>query len=618
MGRRPKTRPRSAPATPAAWRFTSWPLPLFLLAVFLVKLAVLRQLGDHPLLQPEGGLDAAEYFRLARRVLDGDVLLGPGLYFVSPLYIYFLAALMSISESLAFVRGVQAALGTAAVGWVFVASRAWFGTRAAWFAAALAALTGVFTFYEIVLFQSSLDTFLTAAGLALLAAGFRKGPDISRLIGGAGVVFGLQIINRPNMAIAVAGIAIAIVAMRQLRAALLFAAGVAIALAPVAARNAIVSGQFALTSSQGGLNLYIGNHAAATGQYVPVPGVTANITGQAEDTRRVAEQATGRRLTDTEVSSYFATQATGWMREHPGKAGKLFVRKLALVFNARHQWLDFSYPYYAHDTGSWLRWLFVGPWLLVPLGLAGLVAAVRPAIRSGGSVLLAAFVILYALSVAIFFVAERYRLPLLVALCVSSGAAIDALLLAVGRPAADAAVHRARGRLAAVAVAGLCGAVVAAYPFDIPDGRYEERLRLSKILMNRRDYGGATAELERAFALKPGDTVTEFNLGMAMVSAGRPQEGLAHVRRAVDHGVPLPGARYALANAMLATGDREGAVTLLRTFYPEDRDSAESCFNVGILAMNAGAPRVAERYLLRALALRPGWSEALRALEQLR
>src|SRR5947207_1723846 len=54
-----------------------------------------------------------------------------------------------------------------------VAARTWFGDRAAWIAAALAALTGVFTFYEILILQSSLDVVLTATGLALLAVAFR-------------------------------------------------------------------------------------------------------------------------------------------------------------------------------------------------------------------------------------------------------------------------------------------------------------------------------------------------------------------------------------------------------------------------------------------------------------
>ncbi len=626
-----------------------WMLPLFLAAVFAIKLTVLWQLQWHPLLQPEGALDSAEYVRLARRVIGGDVALGPGLYYLSPLYIYFVAAALSISDSTTFVRGLQALLGTAAVGCVFVAARVWFGTRAASFAAVLAALTGVFTFYEVVLFQASLDTFLTSAAIASLAVGlsaegiYRLEPGFSRLEAGfsrmaagfsrltpgaaygsglalAGFLFGLQILNRPNVVVAVAGVTGILLIVRRWRAALWLAAGVAIALAPVVARNVLVSHQFALAGSQGGLNLYIGNSAQATGQYVAVPGVRANIAGQAEDTRRVAEQATGRSLTDAEVSSYFADMAMAWMREHPGAALKLFARKLALTFNARHQWLDFSYPYYAYDAGSSLWLLFVGAWLLVPLGLAGAIAG-APAEHRREYFVVASFVPLYAVSVAIFFVAERYRLPLLIALCPYSGAAMDQLLQPFlnRRSTLDPRTSGVGPRMSAAAVAAALvpAALLTAIPFNVPDGRFEERLRLSKALMNRGDSGGAVSELERAYALRPSDAVTEFNLGMAMVSSGRAAEGLAHVRHAVDAGVAIDGARYALASATLASGDRDGAVTLLRSYYPAPTDTAESCYQVGILALRAGAPRVAERYLRRALELKPGWPEALRALEQL-
>jgi Flp pilus assembly protein TadD len=182
------------------------------------------------------------------------------------------------------------------------------------------------------------------------------------------------------------------------------------------------------------------------------------------------------------------------------------------------------------------------------------------------------------------------------------------------RPTSDLQPRRA-AIIAAVCV--VPAAALAALPFRINDGRYDERLMLAKVLLNRHDYGGAAIELQQAHDLQPANTVTEFNLGIALVSAGRESEGIAHLRHAVDANVPIPGARYALANAMLTTGDRDGAVTLLRTFYPADNETAESCFQVGVMALNAGAPRVAERYLQRALQLRPGWPEALQALQEL-
>jgi 4-amino-4-deoxy-L-arabinose transferase-like glycosyltransferase len=668
--RKRQRRERVAAAAPrSGW---DWRLPSFLAAVFLLKLVVLVQLQHHPLLEPEGSLDTAAYASLARRVLAGDLWLGPGLYYVSPLYIYVLAALLGLSDSFTFVRLVQIALGTVAVACVFWTARAWFGSRAAWIAAALAALTGEFTFYEIVVFQSSLDAFLTAAALLCLTGALvdlppnrlRQGyggsaeavrakaegshaaspvaSGFSRKAAAAGLLLGLQILNRPNIVVAVAGVVLTLLLIRRLRIAGLLVAGVLIALAPIAIRNAVVAHQLALAGSQGGLNFYIGNHAQATGQYVEVPGVRANMEGQSEDTRKVAEQATGRTLDDGQVSAYFTRLALDWLREHPAAGARLFVKKLALVFNARHQWLDFSYPYYAYDTGSILWMLFVGPWLLVPLGISGLVwsafasafapSALRrdsPSVaQTPGSplhdfVAWGSFVPFYALSIAVFFVAERYRLPLFVPLCVTGAASVELVLQAFPKRSPDLA-HRpsvigprsSARAAAAVAAVAIAAAALTAWPFDIDSGRYDERLRLSKVLMNRGDYGEAALVLEDAHRLQPEHTVAEFNLGMALAAQGRAQEGLAHLRHAVAAGVPVKGARYALASTLQATGEHDEAVRLLRSYQPQPEDDAMSCLQVARLAMDAGVPDAAARYARRALELRPDWSEAQRVLAE--
>jgi len=607
-------------ARPVPRAARSWPLAAFLSAVFLIKLVVMAQLQHHPLLQPDAGLDTETYIKLAHRVLGGDLTLGPGLYYVSPLYVYFLAAAFALDDSLRLVRLAQIVLGTAAVGCVFLTARAWFGERAAWAAGVIAAFTGVFTFYEIVIMQSALDPFLTAAALLCLARALLGGSTRMSVL--AGIFFGLQVLNRPNVVVAIAGVVLCVLLVRRARVAALVTAGVVVALVPVVARNALVSHQFALVSSQGGLNFYIGNNPGATGQYQAVPGVRANIEGQSEDTRAVAEKAVGRPLTDAQVSSYFTRLATDWVRANPAAALTLFTRKLALTFNARHQWLDFSYPYYAHDVPSILGGLFVGPWLLVPLGLAGLAfarpipAGVRPHPTATARDYFAwgSFVPFYAIGVALFFVGERYRLPLFVPLCVTSAGALDQMLEAFRKPASSPQPPTSARRLT---LAACLASIVAFWPFQLDSGRFAERLRLSKVLMNRGDYGQAAMELEKAYRLEPGDTTVEFNLGMAQVAQGRAQEGLAHLRHAVDAGVPIKGARYALAGALQATGDSAGAASLLRTFSPQPDEDAESCYQVALVAIDARAPDVAERYLKRAIALRPDWTEAKQELARL-
>lgn len=187
------------------------PFLVFLAVVFAAKLVVVLQLRDHPLLQPGTGLDTTVYTELASRVEAGDWALRPGLYFVSPLYIYFLALALSLAKSFTAARVLQILLGTLAVGLVYVTAREWYGTRAGWIAALTAALTGLFTFHEVLLLQTALDPFLTAAGLAALALAFRRSGAPSerpanRLVPAgwfvaAGAAFGVQTLNRPNILI---------------------------------------------------------------------------------------------------------------------------------------------------------------------------------------------------------------------------------------------------------------------------------------------------------------------------------------------------------------------------------------------------------------------------------
>ena len=136
---------------------------------------------------------------------------------MSPLYIHFLASVVGITGSFTAVRLLQIALGTAAVACVYVSAHEWFGRRAAWLAAGLTVLTGLFTFYESLLLQAALDPFLTAAAMASLALGLKRNND--RWFVAAGLAFGVQTLNRPNIAVAACGITMLLVVTRRWRTA---------------------------------------------------------------------------------------------------------------------------------------------------------------------------------------------------------------------------------------------------------------------------------------------------------------------------------------------------------------------------------------------------------------
>ena len=605
-------------------------------AVFMLKLIVMLQLKDHVLTQPDAGLDTTAYVGLAQRVLDGDVGLGPGLYFLSPLYIYFLSLLLGIWHSFTFVRLVQIALGTGAVVCVFVTADEWFGRRAAWIAAALAALTGVFTFYESLILQTALDPFFTAAALACLTLGLTR--EQRRWYAVAGLTFGIELCNRPNVALPALAIAQLLAATRRWQAAAAFSLAAALALVPVTLRNIVVSGYWSpVTASHGGLNFYIGNNPDADGSYRAVAGVTPDVNGQQEDTRRVAERAAGRPLDDAAVSSYFYRLGWKWIRERPLAAAALFARKLALVFSAKYLWLNYSYPFFASDERTLLRAMVVGPWLLIPLGLVGCFGALsrRRPVATSAFLIWASFVPTYAIAVAAFYVSDRYQLPILVPLCAGAGAALDAF-------AAAAAERRWRSLIVpAAAVAALLIAVNRPLAYD--EGIGEERTRMAErlITLGRVDEAerwadravaatrqpgvvhfrvgqrlvvagqptAAIAHFQQALAADPAQPVVEYALGETLLEADRPREAIAPLRRAVEAGVHADEAGVDLVRALGATGERDEAIRVLEQVGKAATDP-QRCVDLARLAVQLQEPRLAEMFSRAAFASRPGFAAA--------
>jgi tetratricopeptide (TPR) repeat protein len=603
-------------------------------AALAARLVVLAQLHDHPLLRPEAGLDTGAYVGLARKVVAGDFWLGPDPYFVSPLYIYFLAAIFAASGgSLLAAQLVQVLLGTAAVALVYADARRWVSAGRAWVAGLLAAGTGVFVFHEVTLLQAALDPFLTALALHLLSRALHDHRPASSVA--AGIAFGLLALNRPN-ALACGLAAAAGLAWIGWRRGLAALAGIALALAPIAIRNRIVSGEAVLVSSHGGLNFYIGNNPEADGTYHAVAGITPSIEGQARDATRVASRSLGRPASASEASAWFFRRAREWILAHSGTALRLFVRKLALTVNNADLALNYSYTYYSRDEPGLLRWLSVGPGLLVPLGLVGLAWRAR---ARDGFVVWALFAPVYALSVAAFFVSTRYRLPLLVPLCVGSAETIAFaatwLRLRRWRP------------LAALTAALAALAVVANWRFGLDDGRQNERtemilylvdngrldearpllsraeaadrepalllFRVARALQEHGQPREAVDLLERSARLEPGRAEARLALGEALLDSGRPADAIPHLQAARDAGVRPDLVGIDLARALAATGRRAEAAQALRRVPVPTADPA-SALALGLLALELDEPAFAEAALRSAVGSAPQAAEPREAL----
>lgn len=627
-------------------------LPLLALA-FLAKLAVLLSLGSHPLLQPDAGLDTGAYVSLASRVVAGDLLLGHEPFFVSPLYVYFLAAILGpTGGSLFAVRLIQILLGTAAAGLVFGTARRLFGEGAAVVATVLYLLAGVVTFHEILILQAALDPFLTALFLYLLSVGITSESSALKVnrekapSGGsrpwaiwvvAGAAGGLLALNRPNALLALAAVAIVLAAsplvarrrgglrsfppleeisLRTFRPAATFVFGVALAIAPVTLRNFAVSRELVLISSHGGLNFFIGNNAEADGTYHAVPGITPSIEGQAADTKRIAESEAGRPLSVREVSAHFSRKAWRWIAANPGSAATLFVRKIWYVLSGDEVPLNFSVPWY-RERSLPPRLLFVGPGLLVPLGGAGLALLVLgsgklPARLAAPWVV---FAPAYVLAVAAFFMATRYRLPLFVPLAIGAGGAATFVF---GARRAGERRHRAVASIVAALLA-----VPALWPTGLWDAAPDEEMHFVLWEIERGD-AGAMRHAETAAPEHPNPALYWLRVGRSFEAVGKSDEAITALSRSHEIDPNRPGAASVLSAllekrgiARVLAGDAAGARPDLEEAVRLDQTNAAACLNLAVVLAGAGETDRARALARQALDLKPDYEKARALLHTL-
>ena len=537
---------------------------------FVVKLVVLMQLWNHPLLQPHGELDTAYYIALGRRIASEGVLAPIGAFFVSPLYVYFLAAVFAAGGSLLAAQLIQIGSGRCGGGTV-VRHR----TALVWRTSGSRRRRTRDSDGRLHV-QRGPDPSVSIGSVPRVVCALRAHPDDGgrREHGRArplAASLGLLALNRPNALVfavaAAAGVFVSPVAAhgggsdrrgprrwwaRVNRATVLMASLLTV-LAANAARNYAVSGDVVLIASHGGLNLYIGNHDRADGTYTPVPGITPSIAGQAGDSTRVAESSAGRRLSPGEVSDYFAWRAIDWVTEHPADALRLTIRKIGILLNRVDVPLNYSYAFYAREPSSFLRVLAVGPWLLLPFGLVGLF---WPALRANrlGYWVWAMFVPVYGAAVVLFFVTDRYRMPLFVPLCATAGAALVRFFDLV----------RARQFVPLLLPAGAVSvaALVAFANLGLDNGIGGEQTRKAVWLVEQGSFDEARRFVEQIANEHSHPGVLRFRVGQALLDAGRHADAAPLLTEAMAIDGPRPAIRLALGEALLNTGRATEAVDI--------------------------------------------------------
>jgi tetratricopeptide (TPR) repeat protein len=197
--------------------------------------------------------------------------------------------------------------------------------------------------------------------------------------------------------------------------------GLILILFPVIIRNYVVSGDFVITTSQAGSNFYIGNNLKANGSYVPLISGRETPEFEGSDARMIAEKELGRKLKPSEVSRYWFTKSFDYIKNNKIHYTKLMWKKIKLFFNY-YEVPDSEDFYFYRQYSSVLRLPLIPFGVICPLAFLGMLLLIKDFKKYS---LLYVLVIANSVSVIIFYIFSRYRLPIVPLFIIFSSYAIN-------------------------------------------------------------------------------------------------------------------------------------------------------------------------------------------------
>ena len=420
------------PKEHAAQGFLSW-LPFLLLGIGIaIRLLYLLESRTNPLFQYPV-LDADNYHKYALWIINGRGW-PEGVFTANPFYPYLLSSIYRfLTRNPLCIRIIQIFVGLAACMLIAMTSANIFGRKAGIAALGLALFYGpLISFEGELLAEVWTIAFISAAFYFLSLSGpGAKHQNRRLLLSGLGI--GLAVLGRPNILLFVP-FAMGWVAWTfrdkgwevPLKRGLILGLGICLAIAPVTMRNYFQGGEFVLVTAHGGVNFFIGNNDQATGWFITPPGsgLRGGQESLIESATDVARMELGGRVTASEVSHYWFHRGLDFIVKNPGNYLALLGKKLYYAWHGYEKSLASNY-YFNQRYSLALRYMTIGFWLLGPLALLGMIGAF-PMRRAIGWLYI--FIAIYLISLLLFFVNTRYRLPMIPALIVFASFGIMSLL----------------------------------------------------------------------------------------------------------------------------------------------------------------------------------------------
>lgn len=370
--------------------------------------------------------DERIYHDWAKAIAEGTFQ-SKSVYEFAPLPAYIMAAVYRIfSPDVIYIRILNIIYGTLTCFVVYLITRELLNRKVAILACIIACIYKPFIFYSIVPLKESLSLLLSALMSYLLVKVVSRGDSTgsggngNRIIlsGLLGIVVGLLMNARPN-AVVLVPIIILLVMWYGFRdklswkhlcgLAAVYFIGLAVAVSPFVIRNYIVAGKPALTTTQSGFNLYLGNNLNNPDPYYrPVPFASSSPFEQGIQFTIEASRRVGKKLTSQEASDYWTKETIKQAIASPAVFAEKIGRKILVLVN-RFEACDHYDIEFLSDFVKFFKIPFPAFWIIFPLAMLGMLTDWR----NRKTKVLIAVLFVYGATLVIFFTNGRYRLPMM-------------------------------------------------------------------------------------------------------------------------------------------------------------------------------------------------------------
>ncbi|MAY80879.1 MAG: hypothetical protein CL930_08865 [Deltaproteobacteria bacterium] len=600
--------------------------------------------------------DSALYHEFALRILTDGVWLSEP-FNVAPFYAYFLAGVYSfVGPDPSNVYLFQVALGLLTVLLTVRLGERVFGSWGGWTGGLMASLYPIAVLYDVRLLSVGWGTFLTMLSATAVHHAWQHGRVRHWIL--AGLALGVGAMARGNLLLVAPFMVVAAAwsgAGRRrviLPMALLF--GLWLGISPSTVHNREASDSFIPVSLGGGINLYRGNNPHFEDAAVHPFRLPAKRDGLTTKSKLIASIESGELLTDVETDRYWVRRSLGHFTDDPLRGVGLIVRKATQVLGPTEvgDHMDLSTMV---DRSPVLRWV---PPLVLPASVLALLGLVVTGRRKDGG--LALFVVGGVLSVALFFVVSRYRVPLMPLVGIYAGGGLGWF------------VHQCRSRQWRKTVLASVGMVLAAVSLFLPpthgvlpwnwlagaavpmaecaadqhvrrDEAVEARFEIGVFALDHGRWADAEEAMWSVLKEDEGHTAAGVNLAWLLLKKGAvaqsaevsrkvlrqdpcDDKGWANLatallrlqqfepaRSAAEKAVKIdpynPGYTSTLAETMMALGRKEEAVQLFETALRWQPDLWQAQARLGRMALESGDYLRASQLLQKAVRSQPGRQE---------